>query len=247
MRSKVLMFVLAFLVVLPALALADFAEGKKSYDNKNWRRAIVLLRPLVEQGDARAMVLMGNMYAEGHGVEKDTTEAFLLYRRAAERNSVDGMLATATLYQAGEGIPVNTQLAILWFERCAKLGNQACAFFYATHLYQGSKGVTYDFKPDHAAAYKWYRITARGRGNPKMAKMADMLAEKLKTELDYKAIDAADAEVVAWSPVSAQDIGPLPEEIVNNAAPETQGDAAPEVPAPAPEATGQPAPEQKPE
>ena len=214
MRSKILMFVLAFMLILPVAAHADFLEGKKSFDNKNWRRAIVLLRPLVEQGDARAMVLMGTMYLDGHGVQKDSTEAFMLYHRAAERHNADGMLATATLYQTGDGVPINTHLAILWFERCAKMGSQACAFFYGMHLYQGSKGKTYDIKPDHVAAYKWLRITARGRGNPKMAKAADMIAEKLKTELNYKDIEAADLEVIEWSPTKPEDLGPMPEEIV---------------------------------
>lgn len=215
MRTKILFLVLAFLFVLPVAAHADFMEGKKSYDNKNWRRAIVHLRPLAEQGDARALVLLGNMYLEGYGVEKDSTEAFLLYHRAATRNNVDGMMSTATLYQTGDGVGANTRLAILWFERCAKMGNQSCAFFYAVHQYQGSKGKTFDLKPDHAAAYKWFKIAARARGNPKMAKAADVFAEKLRAELNYKDIEALDLDIVNWQPTAAQDLGPLPEDIVN--------------------------------
>ncbi|MFN7115016.1 MAG: tetratricopeptide repeat protein [Alphaproteobacteria bacterium] len=214
MRFKVLMLVLAFLVALPMAAHANFTEGKKSYDNKNWRRAILHLRPLVEQGDARAMVLMGNMYAEGHGVEKDTSEAFVLYHRAAERNNPDGMLATATLYQTGDGVPANTRLAIMWFERGAQLGHQTSAFFYAMHLYQGSKGPTFDFKPDHVAAYKWFRIAARSRGNPRLAKTADTIAEKLRSELHYNDVEAADRAVVEWVPIEPAKLGPLPEQVV---------------------------------
>lgn len=214
MRFKVLMLVMAFVVALPVAAMADFLEGKKSYDAKNWRRAIVQLRPLAEQGDARAMVLLGNMYAEGHGVGKDTTEAFLLYHRAAERNNADAMLATAALYQVGDGIPVNTRLAILWYERAAKLGHQTSAFFYATHMYQGSKGETFDIKPDHVTAYKWFRIAARGRGNPRLAKAADTMAERLRTQLHYNDVEVADREVAEWVPTDPRNLGPLPEEIV---------------------------------
>ncbi len=215
MRSKILLFVLAFLFIMPAIAHADFLEGKKSYDNKNWRRAIVLLRPLAEQGDARAMVLLGNMYLDGYGVERDPTEAFMLYRRGAERNNADAMLATATLYQTGNGVPTNTRLAIMWFERCAKTGDQSCAFFYGLHMYQGSKGETFDIKPNHVEAYKWMRLTARSRGNPKMAKAADVIAEKLKTDMHYKDVEEADKAIVAWSPTKAEDLGPMPEDIVN--------------------------------
>ncbi|MDY0009177.1 MAG: tetratricopeptide repeat protein [Bdellovibrionales bacterium] len=233
MRFKVLMLVLAFMVALPmAAAHANFTEGKKSYDNKNWRRAILHLRPLVEQGDARAMVLMGNMYAEGHGVEKDTNEAFVLYRGAAERNNPDGMLATATLYQVGEGVPANTRLAIMWFERGAQLGHQSSAFFYAMHLYQGSKGVTFDFKPDHVAAYKWFRIAAQRRGDPKVARAADAIAEKLRSELHYNDIEAMDRAVTEWQPADPHKLGPVPEAVVAEEK-ESQPEAAPQEQKPA--------------
>lgn len=231
MRSKILLFALAFLFIMPAIAHADFLEGKKSYDNKNWRRAIVLLRPLAEQGDARAMVLLGNMYLDGYGVERDPTEAFMLYRRGAERNNADAMLATATLYQTGNGIPLNTRLAIMWFERCAKTGNQNCAFFYGLHMYQGSKGETFDIKPNHLEAYKWMRLTARGRGNPKMAKAADVIAEKLKADMNYQDVEEADKAIVEWTPTKAEDLGPMPEDIVaaekENADPELKTEEKP--------------------
>lgn len=226
MRFKVLMLVMAFVIALPVAAMADFLEGKKSYDNKNWRRAIAQLRPLAEQGDARAMVLLGNMYAEGHGVGKDTTEAFMLYHRAATRNNADAMLATATLYQVGDGVPVNTRLAILWFERAAKLGHQTSAFFYAMHMYQGSKGKTFDIKPDHVAAYKWFRIAARSRGNPRLGKVADKMAEQVRSKLDYNDVEIADREIAEWAPVDPRNLGPLPEEIVAADTPAPQeGDA----------------------
>lgn len=259
MRFKSLTLLLALSIafggmvatVLPAPARADFIEGKKSYDNKNWRRAIMLLRPLAEKGDARAMVLLGNMYAEGYGVEKDLTEAFFLYRGAAERNNPDGILATATLYQTGSGVPVNTRLAIMWFERGAKMGHQASAFFYAMHLYQGSKGESYDFKPDHVAAYKWFRIAARSRGNPKMARTADGLAEKLREKLDYNDVEVADREVVEWTPTDPRNLGPLPEVVAHEekeaaaAAGKTGDGSTPGTDAPdaAPEITPEPAPD----
>lgn len=247
MRFKVWMLVMAFVIALPVAAMADFLEGKKSYDNKNWRRAIVQLRPLAEQGDARAMVLLGNMYAEGHGVGKDTTEAFTLYHRAAVRNNADAMLATAALYQVGDGVPVNTRLAILWFERGAKLGHQASQFFYAGHMYQGSKGETFDIKPDHIAAYKWFRIAARGRGNPRLAKAADKMAEQLRAKLDHNDVEVADREVAEWVPVDPRNLGPLPEEIVSadtpkpaqeGAAPATEEKPAEKPPADAPAKDG---------
>jgi len=228
MVLRIWALVLASLLIFPAAAQADYGQGKVAYDSGNWKEAITNLRPEAEKGDARALVLLANMYGNGHGVDQDFEEAFTLYRRAAALNSLEGILATATLYQEGKGIGKNTRLAILWFERGAKLGDQAAAFFYAVHLYQGSKGDTYDFKPDHPAAYKWFKIAENGKGFPAMGITAGKLAEEIAKKLNPLEIATADRQVAAWQPQKPEELGPAPDLV----APEntkTMPEAAPDV------------------
>jgi TPR repeat protein len=240
MVSRIWALVVASLLVFPAAAQADFGQGKVAYDSGNWKEAITNLRPEVESGDARAMVLLANMYGNGHGVDQNFEEAFTLYRRAAALHNLEGILATATLYQEGKGIGKNTRLAILWFERGAKLGDQAAAFFYAVHLYQGSKGDTYDFKPDHPAAYKWFKIAENGKGFPAMGITAGKLAEEIGKKLNALEIASADRQVAAWQPQKPEELGPAPDlvpadstAVTPEKAPEETPEATPEV---APEA-----------
>ncbi len=176
LRRAVLAFVILAISALPAFA--GFDEGRKFYDDGNWQNAILHLRPAAENGDARALVLLANMYSEGYGVVQDRKEAFTLYYRAAVLNNPDAILAVATFYQQGIGVDQNDRLAIAWFERGARIGQPTAAFFYAIHLYQGRKGTTFDMKPDVPQAYKWFRIVA----NLKDLKEVSEIAQKLSVE-----------------------------------------------------------------
>ena len=189
-----------------------FGRGKRAYDRGDWLKAIANLRPLAEFGDVRAMILLGNMYSSGFGVTKDPKEAFVLYHRAAIANSLDGMVAIGAMYQTGTGIGVNTRLAIGWFERAARLGSQAGAFFYGIHKFQGSKGTTYDFKSDHEAAYKWFRISAQG-DDRKLRQAAYQTAKKLESKLPPDRVIEINKQIKEWAPDTLESLGPNPEEI----------------------------------
>ena len=112
---RILLVAFFFLAALPTSAQAGFDEGHKAYSEKNWEVAIRNLRPLAEMGDARAMVVLGNMYLDGLGVGKDLKEAFNLYRKAAIRDNPDAMVMVGALYQGGIGVKKNVRYAAEWF------------------------------------------------------------------------------------------------------------------------------------
>ena len=189
-----------------------FARGKRAYDRADWAKAIADLRPLSEAGDVRAMILLGNMYAAGNGVSNDHTEAFVLYHKAALAGSTDGMVAIGAMYRKGDGIGINTRLSIGWFERAARLGDQIGAFFYGINLYEGSKGTTYDLKPDKLGAYRWFRIAATHGDNKKMTYAAYKTAEKLTQDMPPDQVIDIEKDIKNWAPDTADSIGPNPEE-----------------------------------
>lgn len=201
---------LSFIVTAPAFA--GFDEGRAAYDRGRWVQAIFNLRPAAENGDARAMILLGNMYMEGHGVAQDTKEAWGLYHSAALKDNTDGMVAVATLYQTGNGVPTNTPLAVGWFERAARLGDMDAALIYAIHMYQGSHGKDYDIKPDHEASYRWFKIVAAHSKNPKQVKAAQFSADRIAKTLTHDELVSGDREVANWKPEMPAEIGPNPEE-----------------------------------
>lgn len=202
---------LAFVLLFQSAAFADFNEGRRAYDKRDWKNAIINLRPEAERGDDRAMVILANMYSDGLGVQKDLKEAFGLYHRAAQKNNSAGIIAVATMYQNGFGVDPNGKLGIDWFKRSAELGHQTGAFFYGVALYQGSKGATYDVKPDHKEAYKWFRIAAKSDTNDRLKKAAATLGDTLAKQLTGEDLTAADREVLLWKPKTPEELGPFPE------------------------------------
>ena len=66
-------------------AWADWDDIGAAYERGDYATALEELRPLAEQGDARAQTLIGLMYREGSGVPQNDAEAVKLYRKAAEK------------------------------------------------------------------------------------------------------------------------------------------------------------------
>lgn len=76
-----------------------------------------------EQGYADAQFNLGLMYANGEGVEADTSKAVELFKQAAEQGNVDAQNNLAAMYYTGEGIDRDVDKAIAWFEKAAEQGN----------------------------------------------------------------------------------------------------------------------------
>jgi TPR repeat protein len=192
---------------------ASLETGRAAYNNRDWNTAVINLRPLSENGDPAASVLLGNMYVEGYGVGQDEAEAFKLFRRAAIKNHPDGILTVASMYQAGIGVPQNIKYAVQWFERGARLGQSTSAYFYALYLVRGNKSEAFDLKPDNEAAYKWLRIGARNAGKVELQTAMIAMAEKVSSALPPGTLAKLDLEIKNWQPPAISDLAPFPEDI----------------------------------
>jgi len=207
-----LLFTLAFLFLFAAPASAGFEEGKAAYDRKDWVTAITELRPIAEQGDDRAMILLGNMYNEGMGVIENQQEAMSLYKRAAtEKNNADAMIAVAAMYTSGIGVAPNFDTATQWYCRAALSGSQMGAFFYALALFRGNKTPAEEIKPDFYNSYKWFKIASMQKENAKFQRTALEFSKRLANQmLKPDDVAKADKEAANWKPVRFQDLGPAP-------------------------------------
>jgi TPR repeat protein len=243
MWSKILFALLLFLSA-PASAdnLPNFNEGFYAYNHGEWRQAILILRPLVEIGDYRAMILLGNMYGGGYGVEQDNYEALSLYIQAAETaNNTQAMNAAAAIYTSIG----SAKLAQQWFLRSAQLGDDHGAAFYATLMYRGNQSPTDDIKSDFQAAYKWFSIAAKTSTDAKFQDQNRKLAQAIVVRQHLAAEDVAkiDKEVAEWKPADPNTLGPFPDDPVppptpaTPTAPTPPEAVAPATPAPAAESS----------
>jgi TPR repeat protein len=86
------------------------------------------IRKLAEAGDADAMALLGALYADGLGVEKDDEEAVAWYEKAAKKGDPYAMVSLGLRYANGLGVPENQGQAAVWLARAADKGDADATF-----------------------------------------------------------------------------------------------------------------------
>lgn len=161
--------VVGFLVLLLAASTVMPACGKKSvdtdqrtfedagaaYDRGDYPTAYRLIRPLAEQGHAKAQFNLGVMYQRGQGIPQDSSEAMNWYRKAAEQDLPDAHFNLGVIYHNGEIVPRDYAEARKRFRKAADLG-YARAQYNLGSMYHKGEGVPRDF----TETVKWYRRAA---------------------------------------------------------------------------------------
>lgn len=106
MKMKTILYVM--LVGLPlasGMCFAGFDEGLTAANKGDFATAILNWRPLAEQGNARAQLILGAMYADGQGVPQDYKEAVVWFRKAADQGFARAQFSLGVMYANGQGVP----------------------------------------------------------------------------------------------------------------------------------------------
>ena len=172
--NRILLFSLLLCFVFPISSNADQLEdAKAAIENKDFEKAYELLRPLAEESNAEAQTILGALYVNGQGVEKDVTKGISLIMKAAIQGSEAARVqalnlcmelgkhgdATA-LYNVGYmclngwGGEQETNDCIEWLETAAKLGHIKSANVLSQIYTKGSFGIT----PDEEKASYWSNL-----------------------------------------------------------------------------------------
>jgi uncharacterized protein len=183
--------VLALLAAVASAAAAGPAEdGNAAYQRGDYRTAVKLLRPLVDQGNADAQDILAVMYYVGQGVPQNRAEAIRLYRLAAEQGNDHAQDALGFAYQNGVGVHRDVSEAAKWFRESADQDN-IDAQFNLGEMYELGDGVPQDY----VLAYMWFTLVAsRGtrayatRSIDRVAQLMnpDQIAEAQKRAREWK-------------------------------------------------------------
>ena len=87
------------------------AHGRGDY-----AQTLKILRPLAEQGNARAQSNLGVMYNNGQGVTQDYKEAVKWFRLAAAQGVAIAQFDLGLMYAIGEGVTQDYASAHMWFD-----------------------------------------------------------------------------------------------------------------------------------
>jgi TPR repeat protein len=88
MRLMTLLLVLLVWAPAPAVA-GPFEDGLAAHGRGDYATALLLLRPLAEQGEVHAQFILGYMNANGHGVPQDFVKAHMWFNLSAAQGEAE--------------------------------------------------------------------------------------------------------------------------------------------------------------
>jgi TPR repeat protein len=91
-------------------------------------RALALLRPAAERGDAEAQFLLGLSYRSGRGVAANDVEANRWLERAAKQNHAQAQYLLGLSYLRGRGVAKDSRQAVDLFRQSALQGNAGAQY-----------------------------------------------------------------------------------------------------------------------
>lgn len=129
MRRLGRMAAVAVIAVLMVAGLSSVGKGDQFYDalksinQGDHTAAFQLLRPLAEQGNSGAQMLLGTMCESGKGVDRqDFGEAAKWYRKAADQNHLLAQYFLGRMYVEGRGVLQDLAEAYKWFNIAGSRG-----------------------------------------------------------------------------------------------------------------------------
>jgi ribosomal protein L7/L12 len=94
------------------------------YNQKRYSEALPYLQAEANDGLADAQDLLGKMYHNGWGVQKDVFKAAKWYRSSADQGYPQGQVDIGTMFLVGAGVAKIYSEALKWFQKAAAQGNQ---------------------------------------------------------------------------------------------------------------------------
>jgi TPR repeat protein len=172
-----------------------------AYQKGDQATALRRLRPVAEQGDARAQSLLGLIYYTARGPARNDAEAVKWFRLAASQGDVAAQFRLGLMYSEGQGVPQDHAEAAKWYQLAADRG-YAQAQYNLGLAYAAGEGVP----QDNVMAHMWLNLAVaqfpasdtRHRGAA--VRSRDVLSSKLTRE------QIAEAQKLAreWRPRAQQ-------------------------------------------
>ena len=132
LKCALVAIVLAFAFAAPGAA-GPFEDAVDANARGDYLKALRLIRPLANDGDAAAQYNLGLMYMTGHGVEQDNAAAATWFRKAAEQGYALAQSNLGTLYLYGRGVAQDHAEAMIWFRKAANQGDAVAEFLLGTN------------------------------------------------------------------------------------------------------------------
>ncbi|MEJ7138329.1 tetratricopeptide repeat protein [Amphibiibacter pelophylacis] len=172
--------------------------ARQALAQRQYARAVPLLRLCAQQGNADCQRDLGNAFRLGQGVPVDARQALEWFSKAAAQGHAAAQNNLGLMLKNGQGGPRDVAQAAQWFEKSARQGNAAGQNNYALMLQDG-EGVPADL----AQAAHWFEQAAAqgdpyaGRNLQALKRRSGWAAAQMKSRSSDSDQAADSAETVA--------------------------------------------------
>jgi len=122
------------------------------------KKAVYWLRRAARFGNAYAQLVLGECFANGNGVTKNTKQAFKWWLESAAKGNAQAQFLAGKAYLNGTGTKKNPQQAINWLTRSASQNDKDAQYLLGKLYYEGV-----DVPQDRTMAEDWLNRSA-GQG-----------------------------------------------------------------------------------
>ncbi len=172
-----------------------FGEAAEEFKAGNYGNAARLLRPLAEEGNSKAQLLLGTLLHDGLGVERDVAQGVSLIKRAADQG-----LATAKFQLAF--VHLRRGEEDLGFQLLEQIANEGHVFA------QINLGLLYaptmSDDPEHEKkSFDWLLKAAEAGDSFAMSQVAELYYYGVGVTFDGAEVERDIVEAVRWSLAAA--------------------------------------------
>lgn len=187
------------LILSDAAAAGPLEDGVTAAQHRRYAKALKLLRPLAEHGQAVAQYNLGVMYYDGEGVPQEFAIAAAWFRKAAEQGQSAAEFNLGMMCFQGEGLPQNYGEAATWLAKAADQGDPDAQHQLAM-MYVYGQGVPQDL----VRAHMWLNLAASRYSSAEAEKREGATVARDTIAGQMSAAQIAEAQRLAqrWAPAS---------------------------------------------
>jgi TPR repeat protein len=114
-----------------------YRKGKELEDKKSYVEAMRWYRMAADRGHAQAQIMIGSLYADGHGVKQDYVEALRWFHKAADQGNSLAQNNIGAFYLSGWGVAQDYPEAMRWLTKAADQGQPIALRTLGIMYFQG--------------------------------------------------------------------------------------------------------------
>jgi TPR repeat protein len=118
MKKALMLMLILCLAVSGAWAEDLCQNGRDAREAMDYAKALEYFQQAADQGDAEGLRLIGTLYANGEGVEKDFNKALEYYQQAADQGNTKALVNLGNLYRSDNGPGKDIDKAMEYYNKC---------------------------------------------------------------------------------------------------------------------------------